>query len=338
MIVRPIESADLDALVQLVAEASVGMTTLPAKRERLAAKIEDSRQAFSLPSEGGPAEELFFFVLEDPASSAIVGTCGILSGIGLEEPFYSYRVGINVHASRELGVHKAIPTLYLANDYTGCAELCSLFLHPGYRGGGNGRLLSKSRFLFLAEFAHRFPDKLIAELRGVSDAEGRSPFWEGLGRHFFSMDFSQADALCGERSKTFIAELMPRIPIYVPLLPESAQRVIGEVHEETRAALRLLEGEGFHTADYVDIFDAGPTVEACLPDIRSIRESRRLAAEIGALPEESRPMLISNTRWEQFRCTFGQAQVTTEGTVRLSPEVAQGLLLAHGDPVRVVSL
>jgi arginine/ornithine N-succinyltransferase beta subunit len=41
-----------------------------------------------------------------------------------------------------------------------------------HRSGLNGRLLSKARFLFLAEFRQRFGDKVIAEMRGYSDEEG----------------------------------------------------------------------------------------------------------------------------------------------------------------------
>ena len=52
---------------------------------------------------------------------------------------------------------------------TGTAELCSLFLHPDWRRDGNGSLLSKSRFLFLAEFPEYFSPRVIAEMRGVSD-------------------------------------------------------------------------------------------------------------------------------------------------------------------------
>ncbi|WP_410961188.1 arginine N-succinyltransferase, partial [Salmonella sp. SAL4457] len=107
-----------------------------------------------------------------------------------------------------------VPTLFLANDLTGNSELCSLFLHADHRSGLNGKLLSRARFLFIAEFRHLFGDKLIAEMRGMSDEEGRSPIWESLGRHFFKMEFSQADYLTGVGNKAFIAELMPKFPLY----------------------------------------------------------------------------------------------------------------------------
>ena len=110
-------------------------------------------------------------------------------------------------------------------------------------------------------------------MRGKLDADSRSPFWEGLGRHFFSMEYSTADYLTGIGQKSFVAELMPRHPVYVNLLPESARAVIGEVHDDTRPARALLEQEGFRYEGYVDIFDAGPTLECFRDNIHAMRQS-----------------------------------------------------------------
>lgn len=310
MIIRAIESGDLQALEHLVAGTGIGMTSLPRDRASLHKRIEQSLRSFGrTPQEAlYGEEELFFFVLEDSASGRVVGTSAVKAGIGMGEPFYSYRLSTVVHASRELGVHKVIPTLYLTNDYTGCAEIGSLYLDPAYRHNGNGRLLSKCRFLFLAEFVERFPEKVVAEMRGVSDEHGRSPFWECLGQHFFSMEFSRADYLTGTRGKTFIAELMPRNPIYVPLLKPAAQAVIGRVHEHTRGALKLLQEEGFHFEGYVDIFDGGPTLEARVREIRSVRRSTRLHARLGQVSRQAPPMLICNTHWQGFRCVLRPAE------------------------------
>lgn len=108
---------------------------------------------------------------------------------------------------KELNVYNALPTLFLSNDHTGSSELCTLFLDPDWRKEGNGYLLSKSRFMFMAAFRDKFNDKVVAEMRGVIDEHGYSPFWQSLGKRFFSMDFSRADFLCGT-GQTFIAELM----------------------------------------------------------------------------------------------------------------------------------
>jgi arginine N-succinyltransferase len=178
-----------------------------------------------------------------------------------------------VHCSKELNVFSRMDTLYLSNDLTGCAELCSLFLHPDYRHGINGKLLSKSRFMFMAQFPHLFPEHVIAEMRGFQRSDGRSPFWDSLGNHFFKMEFSRADDLTSLGKKSFIAELMPRHPLYVAYLPAEAQQVIGHVHSDTEPARRLLEQEGMHYEGYVDIFDAGPVLQARVSELRALRDS-----------------------------------------------------------------
>lgn len=336
MTIRPIEPDDLQALEELVDSTGIGLTSLPRDRAALRQRIEYSQRSFARSPTDIGDERLFFFVLEDEAIARIVGTTAIKTGIGLSEPYYSYRLSTVVHASRELGVHKVVPTLYLTNDYTGCAEIGSLYLHPDYRHSGNGRLLSKCRFLFLAEFVEHFPPKVVAEMRGVSDEQGRSPFWECLGQHFFSMEFSRADYLTGTRGKTFIAELMPRNPIYVPLLRPEAQAVIGRVHDHTRAALAFLQEEGFHYEGYVDIFDAGPTLEARVQQIRSVRHSERLHARLGPVAESAPRLLISNTCWDKFRCVLVSAEQHGSELV-IDTSTAHGLGIEAGAPIRVVA-
>ena len=220
MIVRPVTSADLPALIELARSTGTGLTTLPANEQRLQHRVSWAEKAFRGEAERGDADHLF--VLEDDAGK-VVGISAIAGAVGLREPWYNYRVGLTVSASQELNIHREIPTLFLANDLTGNSELCSLFLHADHRSGLNGKLLSRARFLFIAEFRHLFGDKLIAEMRGMSDEEGRSPFWESLGRHFFKMEFSQADYLTGVGNKAFIAELMPKFPLYTCFLSEEAR-------------------------------------------------------------------------------------------------------------------
>lgn len=181
MIVRPVTSADLPALIELARSTGTGLTTLPANEQRLQHRVSWAEKAFRGEAERGDAD--YLFVLEDDAGK-VVGISAIAGAVGLREPWYNYRVGLTVSASQELNIHREIPTLFLANDLTGNSELCSLFLHADHRSGLNGKLLSRARFLFIAEFRHLFGDKLIAEMRGMSDEEGRSPFWESLGRHF----------------------------------------------------------------------------------------------------------------------------------------------------------
>jgi len=336
MLIRPIASGDLDSLMDLARTAGVGMTSLPHNLERLALRIERSVKSFAgeLPRE----EQGFIFVLEDCAKSSVVGICAMEVAVGLNDPWYNYRIGTIVHASKELNVYKRHEALFLSNDHTGYSELCTLFLHPDYRGQRNGSLLSKSRLLFLAQFQSLFAKVVVAEMRGVSDEAGRSPFWDGLGRHFFTMDFHRADYLTGVGQKTFVAELMPKHPIYIDLLPESARAVIRLPHANTRPALALLESEGFRCQDYVDIFDGGPTVQAYTTEIRAVRESALRPVVLGAtLPDAaSAPFLVCNTSFADFRALLAPAG--DMAGMPLSAEQASALQVKAGDSVRAVAL
>jgi arginine N-succinyltransferase len=279
-------------------------------------------------------------VLEDSTTGDIVGTCGVLATVGLDEPFYSYHLGTITHASRELGVHNAVPTLILNNDFTGCSEICTLFLEEDFRHSKNGQLLSKARFMFMAQFPERFTEKVFAEMRGVSDENGVSPLWESLGRHFFSIDFKEADELTGQGNKQFIAELMPNNPVYVNLLPKEARDVLGHVHQNTVPARRLLEQEGFRYENYVDIFDGGPSLEARVQDIRAVRDSRLCLANIGQ-PKgigEGSYYLVSNAKVADFRCILIQRSIPPGSAMTLTQEEADSLCIITKEPVRVVEL
>jgi arginine N-succinyltransferase len=335
MLVRLIRQDDLPALLHLARNSGVGVTTLPANEERLSRRIAGSVAAQA--SAPKPADSSFVFVLEDDEQAGYVaGISGIEGAVGLTEPWYNYRVGLSVQTSREIGVYRQLDTLFLTNDLTGAAELCSLFLQSEYRRDNNGSLLSKSRFLFMAEFPDRFNARVIAEMRGVSDEKGRSPFWESLGRHFFKMDFSEADYLSGIGQKSFIAELMPQHPVYTAFLSDEARSVIGQVHENTKPALAMLEGEGFRYNGYVDIFDAGPTIECALGSIRAVRKSRVFTAK-SAETTEGRNWLVSNRRLDDFRVALAQTEPEPNG-LPLTDEVIQRLALQPGDSVRAVLL
>src|SRR5690348_8565877 len=180
--IRPIARDDLPAVISLSERTGAGLTTLPADRDRLLQRIERSLVSFEHGVEKG--EACYMFVLVEGGNGVqerVVGISAIEAAVGLSEPWYNYHVGTLVHASRTLGVYTVTPTLFLSNDHTGHSELCSLFLDERYRVGRNGPLLAKSRLLFIAEFSELFATKIFAELRGRLEADGTSPFWEGLG-------------------------------------------------------------------------------------------------------------------------------------------------------------
>ncbi|KRW59363.1 arginine N-succinyltransferase [Pseudomonas sp. TTU2014-080ASC] len=334
MIVRPVRNADLPALLELARSTGTGLTTLPANEERLAHRVGLAERAFT--GDVSRADADYLFVLEDD-SGAVVGISAVVGAVGLREPWYNYRVGLTVSASQELNIHRQIPTLFLANDLTGNSELCSLFLHGDHRSGLNGRLLSKARFLFIAEFPELFGDKVFAEMRGVSDENGLSPFWECLGRHFFKMEFCQADYLTGVGNKAFIAELMPKFPLYTCFLSEQAREVIGRVHPDTEPALAMLKAEGFSYQGYVDIFDAGPAIEAPTGKIRAVQDSQVLPLAIGEPGENAEAWLIHNRQRATARITAAPAKMV-DGALLVSAQTAERLQLSAGDAVRAVTV
>ncbi|KWF91264.1 arginine N-succinyltransferase [Burkholderia diffusa] len=337
IVVRVVQTGDVDALVSLAKETGPGLTTFKPDRDALAARIERTRR--TLHGEAAPGEAGYFFVMEESKTGDIAGVCGIESQVGLEQPFYNYRVSTVVHASQELGVWTRMHALNISHDLTGYAEVCSLFLSPRYRTGGVGGLLSRSRFMFIAQFRERFPERICAELRGHFDEDGTSPFWRAVGSHFYQIDFNAADYLSSHGRKSFLAELMPRYPVYVDLLPQDAQDAVGLTHRDTLPARKMLEAEGLRYQNHVDIFDAGPVLECHVNDLRTVRESVVVPVAIGVpdASENAPKSLVSNTSLGDFRVGVASG-VVANGAFVLSADDAAALDVKAGDPVRVLPL
>ncbi len=332
-VVRPARAADLDALVELARLSGPGFTSLPEDPARLAQTLAASEQTFTDPAT--PIEHAHFLMMLEDAHGAVMGSAAVKPAVGVRKPFFNFKVVRITQASYAAERRFDMDVLMLANEHVGCTEIGTLFVRPEARGGGVGRLLSQSRYMLMAAAPERFGDTVLAELRGVIDAAGRSPFWDHLGARFFHMTFQEADELSATSDNQFILDLMPRYPIYVDLLPEDARAVIGQTHPDGVAALRLLEQEGFRFAQAVDIFDAGPLVLAPRAQLRTIRESRRRPAQraTGASLTASRA-LISNDRLEDLRITHAPIRETDEG-VELPDDVWRRLGLGGGDAVRI---
>ena len=337
MLFRSVKESDLPDILRLAARAGVGMTSLPHDEARLRARIRGSIDTFAgrLPR----AQQGFLFVLEDPLTARVVGISAIEVAVGLNEPFYNFRIQRSVRASREIGVYKNQELLHLCYDHTGHSELCTLFLDPDYQVNRNGLLLSKARLLFIAAHRQLFSSHLFAEMRGVVDEQGTSPFWDALGHHFFEIAFSEADRLTGTGMKTFIAELMPSWPIYISLLPAAAQRAIGEVHPRTAPARAILEKEGFSWRGSVDIFDAGPVLEAETDAIRAIRDSRTvMAGRAGeVLAEGCAPCIVARDDFEHFCAVLVQPAADGRSLV-LNDAQRRAMQVGEADKLRLVSL
>jgi len=309
--IRAARDEDLQHLYEMAKLTGGGFTNLPADRAALRAKLARSHDAFAR-SDDTLADDLFVLVLENSETGEVRGTCQIFTQVGQRYPFYSYRIGTLTQHSAELGRTFRADQLSLTTDLEGCSEVGGLFLHPGERAGGLGMLLARSRYLFIARHRARFADRILAELRGIIDEAGGSPFWDGLAGRFFGMNFQDADQFNAVRGHQFIADLFPKHPIYIAMLSETARATIGLPHPSGRAAMRMLENEGFAFENYIDIFDGGPTMTAKTDQVRTIREAR--SARIAVVDDEGgEPALIATGRLADFRCAYGRLRSSGEG-------------------------
>ena len=342
MVVREVELEDLDALWVLIGQANAGMTSLNIDKEQLADRVERSHFAFrrlTERAEGAP----YVFVMQDLENGNLVGTSCIFSKIGGFEPFYAYRIVKEKNYCDLLKQTHEISSLHLVKTHNGPTEIGSLFLRPDYRGRNCGRLLSMSRFAYIAAHPKRFAPQTIAEMRGFIDPNGVSPFWEAIGSHFFNIDFPQADSL-SMIDKQFIEDLMPKYPIYLELLPVEAVAVIGRVHEQTKPALAMLESQGFVRTDQIDIFDGGPVVRCETKSISSVQASRQyLVSEESGQPtwrEHPEGQFHAKAIVTTSRAPFVAVQcdvVKFDDRVSIDGSVMSTLQVGHDDPVWVMT-
>jgi arginine N-succinyltransferase len=332
---RPATIDDHEAVLELARQAGFGMTSLPPDAAVLRDKIEASVASFAgkYPK---PGQESFFFVLEDSEKGGhIAGTCGIKARIGLSQPFYSYKLTTITQVSTQLDIFSKQTMLQVTNDLTGATEVGSLFLEPSYRRDRLGKMMSLSRFMFMAAFPNYFAEQVIAEMRGVHDVDGNAPFYNALPKKFFQMNFAKADYVNATQGNQFINDLMPKYPVYINLLPKSAQAVVGKVNAASEPAKTMLERQGFKYNGYVDIFDGGPTLVADREQVDVVVNSiLGKVVTISELPEETAKHMVSNDQLATFRCAVGRLHAGSDGAVHITPRLARRAGLSVGDIVR----
>jgi arginine N-succinyltransferase len=328
---RAAHITDLEHLYEMAKLTGGGFTNLPADREALTRKLERAEQAFARTNDD-LGDDQFTLVLENTETGQVRGTCQLFSQVGQQWPFYSYRLNTLTQHSRELDRTVRAELLSLVTDLEGSSEVGGLFLHPGERAGGLGLLLARSRYLFVAMHRSRFADRIIAELRGVIDDRGGSPFWDGVAGRFFGMTFQEADYFNAINGNQFIADLRPKHPVYVAMLDEEAKKVIGVPHPSGRAAMRMLENEGFAAEGYVDIFDGGPTMLARTDQVRSIRQAQpgKVAATDLDIGERA---LIATGTLDTFRSAYGMREIAEDGSISIDTICAEALGVGAGDEV-----
>lgn len=334
MLFRAVKPTDLEAIYALALTSGIGLTTLPKNKNILEKRLEKATLSFSK-SLQTPSNEYYLFVLEDLDKKQVVGTAAIEALTGQEAPFYSYRRVQESKSHTPFEIKTLHDYLSLTYENQGKTEVCTLYLDPNYRHSGNGLLLSLARFLFMYHFPERFADMVIAELRGVSCEDG-PPFWNAVGQHFFKMPFNEADERTISTDKRFIADLIPDHPIYINLLPQAVQKIIGIANTASQPAMNILLQQGFHLNDTVDIFDAGPTLEAERFDILTIKQAETFRVQVISHHEApTKRFLLSNTKID-FKATFAPAELDVSNQIcTITTAVANRLSLKKEDLISI---
>lgn len=327
-ITRAAGPEDLEGFKQLRDIAGAGFTSLMLDDEAMAKKLAASRASFAAETDK-PGAERYFLALEHRETGALAGCAGVKATIGDTPPFFNFRIIREAQSSAAAGRRFDLDVLIGVNDFSNCSEVGSLFVRPEHRHAGVGRALAQSRYMLIASNPKRFNDRVVSELRGVVSEDGVSPFWEAVGRHFFHMDFAEADKLSATTDNQFILDLTPQHPIYVDLLPAAARDVIGKCHRDGEGARSLLEWEGFTFSQVVDIFDGGPLLSAPRDQIRTRREARRMRLETDAALDGAVRALIATPSIAGFRCVSARALVAG-ATARVEADTLTALGLAPG--------
>jgi len=269
MIVRPVMMTDLEDLYGLAKEFV--LLNLPPNKYKLEEMISLSEKSFA--KKNDMYEREYIFVVEDVLREKVVATAKIVTKNGTpEEPNIYYKISKKEKYSKSLGIGFIHQVLHYCENTDGPTELGGLVVSKDYRSHPNkiGKLVSLSRFLYIAMHREDFKDHLHTELAPPLDSEGRSEFWEALGRRFTGLPYDEADRL-SHLDKEFITSLFPENEIYTSLLDPKARLAIGQVGPETKPALKLMEKFGFVYKHEIDPFDGGPHMGVSTDEAKPIQ-------------------------------------------------------------------
>lgn len=329
-IVRAVQHDDAPQLLELARQFV--LLNLPAERRRIEQKIDKSMAAFA--GELGKGDADYIFVVEDLEGDLVVGSSMILAKNGTpNSPNFSFKILKKERFSRELGVGFIHQILRLNANIDGPTEVGGLVVDRGYRRRPEkiGRLISLSRFLYIGMEPDRFENELHSEMAPPLTDEGRSEFWEALGRRFTGMPYQEADQLSSQNNG-FIQSLFPEEDIYLALLDSRARLVLGRVGEETQPALHLLNRIGFKYKEEVDPFDGGPHLGCETKNCTIIKNLRKLKVKASASGQFDLSGLVGLTRDGLYRGTASPYRV--EGSDVMLPEKTRSLLeLSEGEEI-----
>jgi len=334
--IRQSRKSDLDGLYELARQFV--LLNLPADKIKLNEMLGVSEQSFK--SELAAAHREYLFVVEDTEVGRIVGASKIVTKHGTaDEPHLYYKIEKKEKFSSDLGLGFIHQILNFKEDYDGPTELGGLIVDKDYRRRSEkvGKSVSLVRFMFIAAHLSDFEERLHCELAPPLTSEGRSEFWEALGRRFTGLPYDEADRL-SQTNKEFIKSLFPEDEIYMTLLESKARLVVGEVGEQTKPARALMEKMGFVYKNEIDPFDGGPhlgvkTVEA--KPIQAFKKGK-LSFKTPLLPEK-KMFLIGGVAQGEFRAKLSFVEFKDE-KICISVEANKELMFQENQDVFTIPM
>lgn len=323
---RPVRMSDKDQLLIFSKTTSPGIANLSAIPRTVEKKIQKSIASFQK-KVLTPEKEQYMFMLEDTSTRELVGTSSIKSNVGALNTYCTYYI-----ENAPLGELDGL--LYPRIYEDGPSELCALYLDANFRKHGLGKLLSLSRFLFIASHKERFSETLLADMRGYITQEGKSPFWSATGEKLTKYNFLEVLKKLDAEELTMI-DLIANTPLHVAMLPIDVQNSLGRVHPKTEPALKMLIDEGLRFNHEISVLDGGPVIYAPTNTLVSITHSYSYPVIDIHQPsaDEFKNVIISNEKID-FRATIAHAQITPDG-VKLDAATAQALNVHKDETVRL---
>jgi len=337
LVIRPARVSDLDDLYEMSGIAQTGLTNFPHDEAKLRQFLLQSEHSFAVPEKG---KAHFLFVLEHLIEKRVIGVSGIISQIGLTAPAYHYRVEPYRTTSLEIKDFTSYVALHMEAHKNGPTEICTLYLRPEYRRSGVGRFLSLHRFLFMSHNRQFFDDKVIAEMRGLSNKEGLSPFYSAVWEERLKLSFADADRKVLDYP-AMVNDMKHKYPIELSLLPHWVRDVVAQPHPKTAPAYGLLSSVGFEYHGRVCALDAGPILEADLSTI-SVVSSAQKTKDWVIMPDleldtmrQPCLVLVSNGKCLEYRSGIA---AKVGGRIVLTPQLSVQLGVFPGDSLIVSPL
>jgi len=330
--IRAALNADLKPILELA--RFLDSVNLPNDEQALREILALSEDSFTSKL-SNPLQREFLFVLCERKTGRVVGTSQILAQLGRREsPYIYFDVRTEEKYSTTLDGHFRHPVLSIRYSFDGPTEIGGLVVHPDYRGRTErlGAAIAYIRFMWIAMHRPAFRDQVIAELLPPLEADGTSHLWEAIGRHFTGLTYREADRL-SKRNKEFIRELFPRDDIYASMLSPEAQRVIGEVGENSKGVARLLSRVGFEYVHRVDPFDGGPHFGAQTSKIACVEKSKLFPVEVVEGLQHGDYSVGVSRAMKPYFLALPSAGVVCNNTLQLDKEACEILGVREGEEV-----